>query len=83
MRVAYIQIHITNVQATSARTGVRNSFDVGTSVSPKVLSGEGRVAGPLSGTAWAALEYDAAPAAAPRNTHAAVRSEALRRLPLR
>jgi hypothetical protein len=29
MRVAYIQTHITNVQHTSARTGVRNSAVVG------------------------------------------------------
>jgi hypothetical protein len=29
MRVAYIQIHITSVQHTSARTGVRNSAVVG------------------------------------------------------
>jgi hypothetical protein len=34
MRVAYIQIHITSVQATSASTGDRNSALVGMSVSP-------------------------------------------------
>jgi hypothetical protein len=40
MRVAYIQIHITNVQQTSTSTGARKSMVVGT-VSPPGVGGGG------------------------------------------